>query len=133
MIKGSCLCGSVTYEADCDNGPIIHCHCQTCRKAHSAAFSSVMPIAHDAFKWTSGENVLNRFESSPGKFRYFCTRCGSQLIAERREANMVLLRMGCVDTQITQRPDAHIWRSAGAPWYDPDDDVRQLAEGYAKA
>ena len=92
-----------------------------------------MPIAHDAFKWTSGENVLNRFESSPGKFRYFCTRCGSQLIAERREANMVLLRMGCVDTQITQRPDAHIWRSDGAPWYDPDDDVRQLAEGYVKA
>ena len=59
MIYGSCLCGSVTYEADCDNGPILHCHCQTCRKAHSAAFSTVMPIAFDAFKWTSGEDLLS--------------------------------------------------------------------------
>ena len=133
MIRGSCLCGLVTYEADCDNGPIIHCHCQTCRKAHSAAFSSAMPIAYDAFKWTSGADVLNSYESSPGKKRYFCTGCGSQLIAERREANMILLRMGCVDTEITQKPDAHIWRSDGAPWYDPDHDIRQLAEGYVKA
>lgn len=60
-----------------------------------------MPIAPDAFQWTSGTDVLNSFESSPGKNRYFCTRCGSQLIAERLDANMVLLRMGCVDTEIT--------------------------------
>lgn len=133
MINGSCLCGSVTYQADCGHGPIIHCHCQTCRKAHSAAFASVMPIAYDAFKWTSGEDQLNSFESSPGKNRYFCTNCGSQLIAERREVKLILLRMGCVDTEIVDRPDAHIWRSDGAPWYDPDDEIRQLAGTYAKA
>ena len=132
MLNGSCLCGSVQYEADCDAGIIIHCHCQTCRKAHSAAFSSVMPIADKAFRWTHGEELLNSFESSPGKKRYFCTNCGSQLIAERKEANMVLLRMGCIDTEITQKPDAHIWRSDGAPWYDPDHDIRQLPEGYGK-
>ena len=133
MLNGSCLCGSVKYEADCNAGPIIHCHCQTCRKAHSAAFSSVMPIAQKSFKWTSGVDVLNSFESSPGKNRYFCTNCGSQLIAERLEADLVLLRMGCMDTEITDRPDAHIWRSDGAPWYDPDHEIRQLPEGYAKA
>lgn len=133
MLKGSCLCGSVQYEADCDPSIILHCHCQTCRKAHSAAFSSVMPIAPEAFRWTAGEDVLNRFESSPGKHRYFCTKCGSQLIAERKAANMVLLRMGCMDTEITQKPDAHIWRSDAAPWFDPDHKIRQLPEGYEPA
>ena len=133
MLNGSCLCGSVQYEADCDASIIIHCHCETCRKAHSAAFSSVMPIAHKAFRWTKGEESLNSFESSPGKKRYFCTNCGSQLIAERKEAGMVLLRMGCMDTEITGPADAHIWRSDGAPWYDPDHEIRQLAEGYEKA
>ena len=38
MIAGSCLCGAVAYEADALSGPIGHCHCRTCRKAHSAAF-----------------------------------------------------------------------------------------------
>lgn len=133
MLNGSCLCGSVTYQADCDPSIIIHCHCHTCRKAHSAAFSSVMPIADKAFQWTSGAEFLNSFESSPGKNRYFCSKCGSQLIAERKEANMVLLRMGCMDTQITQNPDAHIWRSDAAPWFDPDHEVRQMSEGYEPA
>jgi hypothetical protein len=92
-----------------------------------------MPIAPAAFKWTSGEDQLNSFESSPGKNRYFCTNCGSQLIAERREAKLILLRMGCVDSEISDRPDAHIWRSDGAPWYDPDHEIRQLAGTYAPA
>lgn len=133
MLKGSCLCGSVRYEADCEPNTFIHCHCQTCRKAHSAAFSTVMPVAADVFRWTGGEELLNSFESSPGKSRYFCTKCGSQLIAERKEANLILLRMGCMDTEITQKPDAHIWRSDAAPWYDPDHGVRQLQEGYEPA
>ena len=133
MLNGSCLCGSVEYQADCEPNVMIHCHCQTCRKAHSAAFSSVMPINPKAFKWTSGEDLLQNFESSPGKKRFFCTRCGSQLIAERKEANMILLRVGCLDTEITGPADAHIWRSDAAPWYDPDHQIRQLAEGYVKA
>lgn len=39
-MKGSCLCGTVQYEATRLAGPIVHCHCRTCRKAHSAAFTS---------------------------------------------------------------------------------------------
>ncbi len=132
ILKGSCLCGSVRYEADCDAGPIIHCHCQTCRKAHSAAFSSVMPISQKSFKWVDGSELLNSFESSSGKNRYFCSTCGSQLIAERPDVGLVLLRMGCLDTKVTDRPDAHIWRSDAAPWYNPDDEIRQLPEGYLK-
>lgn len=133
MLKGSCLCGSVAYEVDCEPTAIVHCHCETCRKAHSAAFSSVMPIADKDFRWTRGAEFLNSFESSPGKDRYFCTRCGSQLIAERKEANLILLRVGCLDTKVTLKPDAHIWRSDAAPWYDPDHEIRQLPEGYQPA
>jgi hypothetical protein len=36
-MKGSCLCGTVRYEAARLAGPIVHCHCATCRKAHSAS------------------------------------------------------------------------------------------------
>jgi len=40
VLARSCMCGRIAYEVDAAAGPIIHCHCQTCRKAHATAFSS---------------------------------------------------------------------------------------------
>lgn len=129
MLKGSCLCGAVAYEADAEPGPIVHCHCQTCRKAHGSAFSSLMAVPRDGFRWVRGEQRLGAFESSPGKLRRFCTACGSQIAAERAGQPTVMLRLGCLDTAITDRPKAHIWRSDAASWYDPKDMLPELAEG----
>src|SRR5947207_8796265 len=119
MLTGSCLCGSVAYEVDADPGPIVHCHCATCRKTHGSAFSTVTNVPRDRFRWTRGEDLLRGFESSPGKTRYFCTQCGSHIVAERASTGTILLRMGCLDTPITNRFKVHIWRSDAAPWYDP--------------
>lgn len=129
MLAGSCLCGTVAYEVDAEPGPIIHCHCETCRKAHGSAFSSLMGVRRAAFRWTRGESALSAFESSPGKLRRFCTVCGSQIVAERAGQPTIMLRLGCLDTPITDRPRAHIWRSDAASWYDPKDALPELAEG----
>src|SRR5262245_48074300 len=82
MLTGSCLCGSVAYEVDAPTGPIVHCHCTTCRKTHGHALSTVMPVPQGAFRWLRGEELLSSFESSPGKLRRFCTRCGSHIVAD---------------------------------------------------
>ena len=83
MLTGSCLCGSIAYEVDADPGPIVHCHCATCRKTHGSAFSTVTNVPRDRFRWIRGEHLLKGFKSSPGKQRYFCTQCGSHIVAER--------------------------------------------------
>jgi hypothetical protein len=119
MLTGSCLCGAIAYQVDSDIGPIVHCHCQTCRKAHGAAFSSVSPVPRAQFRWTRGQQGLKSYESSPGKLRHFCPECGSQIVAERVALDVILLRLGCVDTPITATPKCHIWRSDAATWYDP--------------
>lgn len=80
-MKGSCLCGAVAYEADRLAGPIVHCHCTTCRKAHAAAFASTARVAREDFRWTRGAASLGAYESSPGKIRHFCTACGAHLMA----------------------------------------------------
>ena len=129
MLTGSCLCGAIAYEVDAAPGPIVHCHCATCRKAHGAAFSSVMPAPKEKFRWLRGEDLLGAFESSPGKMRRFCTRCGSQLIAERAAEPNLMLRLGCLDTPLADKPRAHIWRSDAAPWYDPKDALPELPKG----
>ena len=58
MLTGSCLCGSVAYEVDADPGPIVHCHCRTCRKTHGSAFSTATNVPRDRFRWISGEDLL---------------------------------------------------------------------------
>jgi hypothetical protein len=131
MLTGSCLCGAIAYEADAPLARIVHCHCRTCRKTHGSAFSSVTAVPREAFRWTRGNELLGAFESSPGKLRRFCTRCGSHLMAERVAQSVVLLRLGCLDTDVADRPQVHIWRSDSASWYDPKVLADELPRGLA--
>ncbi len=130
MLKGSCLCSQVAYEIDAPLGHVVHCHCATCRKAHSTAFSSVCEFPRDKFHVIRGGTLLKAYESSPGKKRYFCTNCGSQIYAARENQDYIVLRLGCLDSKITKQPKAtHIWRSDAAPWYDPKELLPEFPEG----
>jgi hypothetical protein len=128
MLTGSCLCGAVAYEVDAPAAPIVFCNCRTCRKAHGSAFAAVMPVPRDAFRWVRGEEALRAHESSPGKFRRFCGRCGSQLLAERPADAAVRLRIGCLDTPVESPRVGHIWRSQAAGWYDPKEALPEWPE-----
>jgi hypothetical protein len=131
MLTGSCLCGSVAYEVEAAPEWIVHCHCRTCRKAHGSAFSAMTIAPRTSFRWTRGEDFLRAFESSPGKFRRFCSRCSSHIVADRIGQSTIMLRLGCLDTPITETPRAHIWRSDAASWYDPKDALPELPEGFS--
>lgn len=130
MIRGSCLCGAVAYEADALSSPIGHCHCRTCQKAHSAAFATTARARRAEFRWTRGDDARRGFESSPGKLRWFCKQCGSQLMAEWTHLDEVTLRIGCVDEGLGEvKPALHIWVSQQAPWDPgPDDRLPRHAE-----
>ena len=69
MPKGRCLCGALNYELDGPFSAMIHCHCSMCRKQHGTGFATfaVGPIA--GFRWTSGEDRLVRYQSSPNVLR----------------------------------------------------------------
>jgi len=49
------------------------------------------------FRWLKGEEKLSAFESSPGKLRYFCSVCGSHLVAERVSQPHVIVRVATLD------------------------------------
>jgi ADP-ribosyl-[dinitrogen reductase] hydrolase len=123
MIRGSCLCGTVAYEAETFAGPMMHCHCPTCRKAHSAAFATTARVVRAGFRWTRGEDALGGYESTPGKTRWFCSRCGSQLVAGWATSDYVILRIGCLDEGLGEaRPVAHIFTADQPAWSPEFDD-----------
>jgi len=127
-VKRSCLCGAVKYEVDQLDMPITHCHCRTCRKVHAAAFASTAGVLREHFRWTMGEEKLTAFESSPGKLRYFCSICGSHVVAERPAQPHVIVRVATLDDDPGLQPEAHIWCSHDVPWLHDADDV-QFHEG----
>lgn len=130
MIKGSCLCGKITYEYRGELGPIVYCHCSRCRKAQGSAFGTNSPIKAEHFTMLSGQDVLKEYESSPGKHRVFCSHCGSPLYSRNTAIPGVLrLRVGSLDTTITARPVAHIYASSHAEWESITDTLPQYEAG----
>ncbi|MBE9397896.1 GFA family protein [Pontibacterium sp. N1Y112] len=127
MITGSCLCGQASYDIAGPVGEIVHCHCQTCRKAHGSAFSSVVAVADEDFV-LKGEEWLNQYESSPGKQRYFCRCCGTQIYAKREGTAHVILRLGSLDDDPKVNEKNHIWVSQKAPWYQINSELPQCLE-----
>ncbi len=126
MLTGSCLCKTVRYEI---SGPLdcfVHCHCHTCRKVHGTVYGSSAQVTSEAFRLLSGADSITAYESSPGKQRFFCRNCGSHVFARlRSRPDEVILRIGTLDADPGQRPQAHIWVSHKAAWYEILDGLPQ--------
>jgi hypothetical protein len=129
-MKGSCLCGAVQYEIKQLDMPIVHCHCRSCRKAHAAVFAPTAGVMRENFRWLSGTEKLSAFESSPGKIRYFCSACGSHLIADRPAHPNVIVRVATLDEDPGSMPSMHIWRSHDVSWLQDGEETLFYPEWY---
>jgi hypothetical protein len=126
-IRGSCLCGTVSYEITGSFAGAGNCHCPMCRKSHGAAFVTWAFINPDQFRWTSGEEWVEGYQSSPGRERCFCKKCGSPLVA-RHGGKISEVALGTVDGDPGVRPREHIFVGSKAPWYEITDDLPQYEE-----
>ena len=128
MIRGSCVCGGVRYEATGPLTLVARCHCVQCRKSSGAEFATNGSVAKEHFRITQGQDLLAEYESSPGNFRTFCKRCGSPLF--KRDTNrphMVRLRLGCLDEEISETPQFHVFVSEKPAWSEISDELPQHA------
>jgi hypothetical protein len=131
VYTGSCLCGGIQFRVATELAPIEVCHCQKCRRAQGTPFATNSPINSDAFLLISGESLLAEFESSPGKKRVFCRRCGSPIYSSRASLPGVLrIRVGLVDDPVSARPSAHAYVSEKCSWWPISDSLAQFPAAY---
>lgn len=131
MHTGSCLCGDVTYQVEGKLEPIQICHCQQCRKAQGTPFATNIPVEAAAFKITSGEKSLIRYESSPGKTRMFCGRCGSPVYSAKESApGFVRIRAGLLNEALGVRPFVHFHTASKCNWWVISDELPQFPGAY---
>ena len=110
-------------------GPYVYCHCRSCKKASGSAFAANVAVPITSFRIASGSELISRFESSAGKYRHFCSRCGSPLYATVGEApQSVRVRLGTLDSEFSASPSAHIFMNHKAAWERVEDSLPQYGE-----
>jgi hypothetical protein len=129
-MKGSCLCGGIQYEVTGEFGKVVNCHCSMCRKATGAAFRTRAAISTDTFHWLRGEDLVSKYQSSPGEVRTFCRVCGATLptflTGDHAEIGLPL---GTLDGDPGVRPSAHIFVGSKAAWFEITDALPQFLRG----
>ncbi|WP_417822743.1 GFA family protein [Thalassospira lucentensis] len=120
---GGCLCGAVRFSASGDPVGANHCHCGMCRKDSGSGVSTFVSFRTDAVTW---DGTPTDYESTPGKCRGFCPKCGSSLTWWSSESNDVIdLRLGSFDDPTPFKAKKHLWVSTALPEFsgiDPDID-----------
>jgi ribosomal protein S18 acetylase RimI-like enzyme len=117
---GRCLCGAVRYAFDGPPNWQDHCHCESCRRATSSAFTSYFAASQGRWRWTAGAPA--RFGSSPGVMRFFCPVCGSQMAYQSAaRPDEIDFHAATLDDPTQFRPTAHDHWDEHLPWLHVDD------------
>lgn len=131
MFTGSCLCGGVQFRIEGELEPIQVCHCSQCRKAQGAPFATNTPVSTAAFHLVSGAELLTSFESSPGKERVFCGKCGSPIYSKKDTIPGVFrIRAGLINEPLSAKPVAHFYTGSKANWWPINDGLPQYEAAY---
>ena len=129
-ISGRCLCGSVSFRITGRLEPVVYCYCSQCRRASGTAFAANAGVRRADIEFVSGLDAISEYESSPGKLRAFCSRCGSPIYSRvAADPAHLRIRLGALDDDPGRRALAHCWVSAKAPWFEITDQLPQFPEG----
>lgn len=118
--RGRCLCGRVTFEYDGPENWRGHCHCESCRRNTSSAFTTFMGVPRAASRFTGAEPSV--YASSPGVRRLFCANCGTPMAYETdRLPDEIHFYAASLENPEAFQPDFHVHFAERLTWADIND------------
>lgn len=120
-MKGSCLCGNVTFEFRNAIGPFELCHCNRCRKASGSAYAAFLAVKTDGYRVVKGREFIRSYEAPvvkkpPAYIVWFCSQCGSPVPDPSPEGDVFEIPAGTLDGATNVTPDKHIYVDLKADW-----------------
>ena len=135
-IKGSCLCGKITFEINKAVGPFEICHCNRCRKSSGSNGLAAVGVNTEDYRFLTGAEYIRRFaapilDAPPAYHVNFCSNCGSLVPVPEPEGDWLEIPAGLFDDEIDLKPDKHIYVEYAPGWDDitdglPEFDKKQL-------
>lgn len=126
MMKGSCLCGAVSFEiaGKLERQPEA-CHCTQCRKQTGHFLVAVNVLRKDLT--LHGEDKVAWYRSSEKVRRGFCSICGSVLFWNPTidGYQYIAIAMGTFDSPTGTRIAKHTFVGDKGDYYDIDDGLPQ--------
>jgi hypothetical protein len=126
-LKGSCLCGAITYGCDADPVWTGLCHCLNCQKQSGAAFSINVAVPKASLKISgSALQVFNDAgDSGLPVQRLFCGNCGSSIAScPAAFPDLALIKAGTLEDTSWLDPTVEIWCETAQPWVEIDQSRR---------
>ncbi len=126
MHRGSCLCGTVTYEVSGSLDRNDACHCNQCRKWSGHYFAGA-DVPRSALKIVTGEEKLTWYNTEKAR-RGFCSTCGSSLFfdpLDRQKHDWIGITLGTVDGPTDTKLKIHIYVANKGDYYEIADGLPQ--------
>lgn len=118
-IKGSCLCGQVTYSTGAEPAMVAVCHCPDCQKQNGSAFSVnvLVKTAEIEMSGSSLAQYIVNGDSGTPVTRNFCNNCGSPISTELDAfGDLAAIKAGTLDDSSWVKPTMQIWCDKAQPW-----------------
>ncbi len=126
LVKGHCLCRRIKFEYRCEPNWIVHCHCESCRRAASAPVVTWISVPMASFQFTKGSP--RNYRSSPHAKRSFCGDCGSPLAYENDhlpdEIHLYATSLADPSNLVVSR---HVFAEEQLDWFEIHDDLPRYA------
>lgn len=117
--SGSCLCKTVTYSIEGKLEGFFLCHCKYCQKDTGSAHASNLFSASAKLFWIEGKANIQEYNLPETRHtKCFCKSCGSALPYAQQEGALIVIPAGSLDTEISIKPNAHIFMASKAVWDD---------------
>lgn len=122
-MKGSCLCGAVTYTVSGTPGAPAACHCTQCRKQSGHVWAS--SYVEDGTLDIQGD--VRWFQSSEKARRGFCPICGSALFWDHEDEPFTCFSTGSIDGETGLTLRGHIFTADKGDYYaiNPNEPQRE--------
>lgn len=121
---GSCLCGSVTFEAT-GLSDIWYCHCKQCQKL-TGLYISAAGVPKESLKISGAINWLPISEKSQSGH---CSDCGCYMFWDMHGRPVMSVLTGCIDDTSGLDVKGHIYVEEKPAHYEITDGLPQF-KGY---
>ena len=130
-IRGSCLCGNITFDINKAVGPFKICHCRRCRKVSGSNALAMVGVNIEDYHFLTGAEYIKTFAAPilhqpPAYHSNFCCNCGSPVPLANHEGNWMEIPAGLFDDDIGNSPDKHIFIEFTPAWDFIADDLPQF-------